>query len=382
MLVFHARHWRNVLLFSRRSEMSRTRRPIVRLSAAVIFLSVLAACGGGSASTSTDSSPDGAGQAGPGQTVGPNYPLTGLPIEDTAAAARPALAAKIDNHPAARPQTGLNKADIIFEENVEALTRFAAVFHSQGSDPVGPLRSGRTQDIDILGSFNEPLFAWSGGNYLVSRAINNSDLVNVGYSASRGKGGYYRAKDKKIPHNLFAKTSNLWTLAPKDAVSPQQQFTYRGNSDAKPTTSTAVDGAKVSMYNVKVYWKWDAATNNFIRFTENLKRELEPHMTDDGQVNTKNILVLYVTYTRSKADRKSPNALTTGKGTGFVMTDGGLIPINWVRPNRLVPFTITDANGAVVRMTPGRTWVELAWKNSLAPVGPGIDPKSVKFPAV
>jgi hypothetical protein len=362
--------------------MSRTRRPIVRLSAAVIFLSVLAACGGGSASTSTDSSPDGAGQAGPGQTVGPNYPLTGLPIEDTAAAARPALAAKIDNHPAARPQTGLNKADIIFEENVEALTRFAAVFHSQGSDPVGPLRSGRTQDIDILGSFNEPLFAWSGGNYLVSRAINNSDLVNVGYSASRGKGGYYRAKDKKIPHNLFAKTSNLWTLAPKDAVSPQQQFTYRGNSDAKPTTSTAVDGAKVSMYNVKVYWKWDAATNNFIRFTENLKRELEPHMTDDGQVNTKNILVLYVTYTRSKADRKSPNALTTGKGTGFVMTDGGLIPINWVRPNRLVPFTITDANGAVVRMTPGRTWVELAWKNSLAPVGPGIDPKSVKFPAV
>jgi hypothetical protein len=181
---------------------------------------------------------------------------------------------------------------------------------------------------------------------------------------------------------LFAKTSNLWTLAPEDAVPPQQQYTYRGSSDAKPATSTAVDGAKVSMYNVKVYWKWDAATNNFVRFTENLKRELEPHMADDGQVNTKNVVVLYVTYVRSKADRKSPNAITVGKGTGFVMTDGGLIPVNWVRPNRLVPFTLTDANGAVVRMTPGRTWVELAWKNSLAPVGPGIDPKTVKFPAV
>jgi hypothetical protein len=277
--------------------------------------------------------------------------LTGLPIEDKAAAARPALVAKIDNHPAARPQTGLNKADIVFEENVEALTRFAAVFHSQGSDPVGPLRSGRTQDIDILGSFNKPLFAWSGGNSRVTRAISKSDLVNVGYSASRGKGGYYRAKDKKIPHNLFAKTSNLWTLAPKDAVSPQQQFTYRGSSDAKPATSVAVDGAKVSMYNVKVYWKWDAATSNFIRFTENLKRELEPHMADDGQVNTKNVVVLYVTYVRSAADRKSPEAVTTGKGTGFVMTDGGLIAVNWERPNRLVPFTLTDTNGAVVRMT-------------------------------
>jgi len=361
--------------------LSRNRRPLIRITTAALVLTVLAACGGGSPSTD-GSTPDGSNVTTPGQGVGLTYPLTGLPIEDTAAAARPALVAKIDNHPAARPQTGLNKADIVFEENVEALTRFAAVFHSQGSDPVGPLRSGRTQDIDILGSFNKPLFAWSGGNSRVTRAINKSDLVNVGYSASRGKGGYYRAKDKKIPHNLFAKTSNLWTLAPTGAVSPQQQLTYRGSSDAKPATSVAVDGAKVSMYNVKVYWKWDAATNNFIRFTENLKRELEPHMADDGQVNTKNVVVLYVTYVRSKADRKSPEAVTTGKGTGFVMTDGGLIAVNWERSNRLVPFTLTDTNGAVVRMTPGRTWVELAWKNSLAPVGPGIDPKTVKFPAV
>jgi hypothetical protein len=361
--------------------LSRNRRPLIRIAAAVLAVSVLAACGGGNSSSDT-TSVDGSNTAVPGQDDGVKYPLTGLPIADKAEAVHPALVAKIDNHPAARPQTGLNKADIVFEENVEALTRFAAVFHSQGSDPVGPLRSGRTQDIDILGSFNKPLFAWSGGNYLVTRAIGKSDLVNVGYSASRGKGGYYRAKDKKIPHNLYAKTSNLWTLAPKDSVSPQQQFTYRGGSDAKPATSTAVDGAKVSMYNVKVYWKWDAATGNFMRFTENLKRELEPHMADDGQVNTKNVVVLYVTYVRSKADSKSPNALTVGKGTGFVMTDGGLIAVNWVRPNRLVPFTLTDANGAVVRMTPGRTWVELAWKNSLAPVGPGIDPKTVKFPAV
>ena len=361
--------------------MTRTHSPLIRFGVFVIALAALAACGGGAASSDNS---QGASDATtiPGQVGSAIYPLLGTPATDAAATTRPALVAKIDNHPAARPQTGLNKADIVFEENVEALTRFAAVFHSQGSDPVGPLRSGRTQDIDILGSFNKPLFGWSGGNSLVTRAVNNSDLVNVGYSASRGKGGYYRAKDRKIPHNLYAKTTNLWTLAPKDAVAPQQQFTYRGNSDAKPATSTAIDGAKVSMYNVKVYWKWDAATGNFMRFSENLKRELEPHMADDGQVNTKNVLVLYVTYVRSKADRKSPNALTTGKGTGFVLTDGGLIPINWVRANRLNPFTITDASGTVVRMTPGRTWVELAWKNSLAPVAPGIDPKTVKFPAV
>jgi hypothetical protein len=216
----------------------------------------------------------------------------------------------------------------------------------------------------------------------VTKAVNASTMVNVGYSASRGKGGYYREKTMKAPHNLYAKTSNLWTLAPAGSSAPMPQFLYRSDSDAKPSTSTAIDGAKVSMYNVRVYWKWDAATGNFLRSAENTKRVLEPHMADDGQVNTKNVVVLYVTYVRSKADRKSPNALTTGKGTGFVMTDGGLIPITWSRANSKVPFTLMDANNQYVRLTPGRTWVELAWKNSLAPVAPGIDPAKVPFPAV
>ena len=352
-----------------------------KLAALVVSAAILAACGGGASGESDSSTPDGA-NGNSNNPAGPTYPLLGLPVTDAAAAARVAIACKIDNHPAARPQSGLNKADIVFEENVESLTRFAAIFQSQGSDPVGPLRSGRTQDIDILGSYNNPLFCWSGGNSRVTRAINSSSLVNVGYSASHGKGGYYRSKDKKIPHNLYAKTSNLWTLAPEGSGPPIPQFTYRSASDAKPATSTSIDGAKISMYNVKVYWKWDAASGNFMRFNENLKREMEPHMADDGQVNTKNVVVLYVTYIRSKADRKSPHAVTTGTGTGYVLTDGGLIEVTWDRKDAKSPFTLTDSAGAVVRMTPGRTWVELAWKKSLAPVGPGVDPSTVKWPAV
>lgn len=357
------------------------KKKLTTVAVALVAASLLAACGGG-ASGNSDSSTPGGSNGDTNTSVGTTYPLLGTPVTDSAAAARVAIACKIDNHPNARPQSGLNKADIVFEENVEGLTRFAAIFHSQGSDPVGPLRSGRTQDIDILGSYNKPLFCWSGGNSRVTRAINSSTLVNVGYSASRGKGGYYRAKDKKIPHNLYAKTSNLWTLAPEGSGPPIPQFTYRGASDAKPATSTAIDGAKISMYNVKVFWKWDAASGNFMRFNENLKREMEPHMADDGQVNAKNVVVLYVTYIRSKADRKSPHAVTTGTGTGFVLTDGGLIEVKWERKDATQPFTLTDSAGAVVRMTPGRTWVELGWKKSLAPVGPGVDPSTVKWPAV
>ena len=205
--------------------MKSSRRIATRFGAGVILFSLIASCGGGGSSTA-DTNSDGT-PVDTTSSLGPVFPLLGTPVTDAAAASRVALAAKIDNHPNARPQAGLNKADIVFEENVESLTRFAAVFQSQGSDPVGPLRSGRTQDIDILGAYNKPLFAWSGGNYRVTKAINASDLVNVGYSASRGKGGYYRAKDKKVPYNLFAKTSDLWKLAPEGSGPPQQQFTYR-----------------------------------------------------------------------------------------------------------------------------------------------------------
>ena len=105
-------------------------------------------------------------------------------------------------------------------------------------------------------------------------------------------------------------------------------------------------------------------------------------MTDDGQVASSNVVVLYVTYVRSKADRKSPEAVTTGTGTGYVLTDGGMIPVTWTRATRNVPFQLLDSAGTAVRLMPGRTWVEVAYKKSLASVDPGVDPSKVVWPAV
>ncbi|NDG10422.1 MAG: DUF3048 domain-containing protein [Actinobacteria bacterium] len=122
------------------SKKSPTSRRIL-IAAGIAGLMVLAACGGGSSESASEDT------LAPTTTVEPEpttttttlppilAPLTGLPVE--AEITRPALVAKIDNHPKARPQWGLNQADIVFEENVEMLTRFAAVFHTNGSDPVG-----------------------------------------------------------------------------------------------------------------------------------------------------------------------------------------------------------------------------------------------------
>jgi len=299
------------------------------------------------------------------EPAGPVYPLTGLPVTDPVAAERPAMVVKIDNNKAARPQSGLNEADIVFEEIVEVQTRFAAVFHSTGSDPVGPIRSGRTQDIDLLGSFDRPLFVWSGGNRNVTRAIEDSDLVdlsaqkNVNYQG----GGFFRYDQRSSPHNLYAQTSMLWTLAPADAVAPPQQFEYLGADDE--AVGDPATGATGDMDGLDVDWVWDAASGLYLRSSAG-----QPHLDaiSGGQVTTANVVVMEVVYRPSPADARSPEAQTIGSGTALVFSGGTVVAGTWTRTDRLSPVVLTDASGETILLTPGRTWVELARAGTFTPV--------------
>jgi len=94
----------------------------------------------------------------------PVWPLTGLPDAKASGPAHPAIVVKMDNSPDARPQTGINEADVVYELLVEGITRYALVFHSNLVDPVGPVRSARSSDIDLVADLSTPLFAWSGAN--------------------------------------------------------------------------------------------------------------------------------------------------------------------------------------------------------------------------
>ncbi len=232
--------------------------------------------------------------------AGPVYPLTGLPVTDPVAAQRPALVVKIDNNSAARPQSGLNEADIVFEEIVEVQTRFAAVFQSQGADPVGPIRSGRTQDIDLLGSFHHPLFTWSGGNKNVTKAIEKSDLVSLSAqkSTAYAGGGFFRSGDRKSPHNLYAQTSKLWALAPSDAAPPPQQFEYR-TADEQPGGDPST-GVRGDMDGLAVGWTYDATTGLYARTSSGVAHG----DALSGQVTTANVVVMSVVYRPSAADAR------------------------------------------------------------------------------
>ena len=283
------------------------------------------------------------------------YPLTGLPITDAAAAARPAIVVKIDNDANARPQSGLNAADIVFEQIIESQTRLVAVFHSQGSDPVGPIRSAREQDVDLVSSLNQPLFVYSGGNPAVTAAVEASDLVDLSAlneSVFSG-GGFYRDDTRVEPFNEYATTSQLWTLAPQGAGPPPPQFRYL--ADGQVAGGYASNGVDVYLEGLLVGWRYDAASGNYLRTADGVA-----HLdASTAQISTRNVIVMVVDYPFSVADARSPIADTIGFGEVWVFSGGNALQGVWTRSDRLSPIELTGPNGPIA-LTPGRTWVELA----------------------
>lgn len=305
----------------------------------------------------------------------PKFPLTGLDIVDPTAADRPAIIVKIDNAPGARPQTGMSKADIVYEENVEQWTRFAAVFHSQGSDPVGPIRSGRTQDINLGTSLDHPLLVWSGGNNTVTSLINKSELVNMSVSAAGPNGGYYRSTDKKAPHNLFTKLTNIWALDEGRGGRPPAQFQYLAKDE--PFSGSPASGVKLKMDGaMKASWIWDATTGSYLR-----NHEDKAHVEADGtRVSTNNVVVIVCDYKTSVADSRSPEAQTTGSGVVWVFSQGKYVQGTWSRADNRSPWVLKDEDGSPIDLSPGRTWVELVREGQAALVAEGADLASVPWP--
>jgi hypothetical protein len=356
-----------------------------KITSIVVAALALAACGGsgksapttiGAESTvpTTGSTPVASPTAAPVSTDGaestttsptvphdPVMPLTGLPISDSALASRPALVVKIDNHPDARPQSGLNQADIVFEENVEQLTRFAAVFQTNSPDPVGPIRSGREQDVQLLGSLNKPIFAWSGGNPGVTTVINGSDFVVANVQTNARKASKSYRSNRAVPHNLYAYGSGLFTMAPAGAGPPPQQFAY-----LEPGATAAGDrsaGVELAMDGVTVKWTFDAKSSTYLRF-QGGKAHNDAAL---GQLSAANVVVLVVDYVQSKIYTPSPIAQTLGTGEAYLFTGGKVLHGTWTRKDRLNPFTLTADDGKPMLLTPGRTWVELARVDSTKP---------------
>lgn len=329
-------------------------RRVVAIGAALV---VLAACGGGdddkeeaAATTSSTAAATTVLTIAPGTA-----PLTGLP-GDPAKLSRPALVVKIDNAPKAHPQAGLNQADIVVEEGVEGgITRFATIFHSGDSDPVGPVRSARTSDIAIASPLNRPLFAYSGTNADFEKLLNAAPIVNVG--PGRFGGGYHRLGGRPAPYNYFSSTGLLFGRAPAGATGPPPQFVYGevAKGDAANGTRIEFRGRVVTIID----WAWDPAGKVWKRSNNG-----KPHVDTVGQqISATNVVVEFVNYKdtgyRDQSGEPVPEAELLGEGEAWVFTNGQVIKGRWQKPTAEAVTKLVDASGQTIRLVPGRTWVEL-----------------------
>lgn len=281
----------------------------------------------------------------------PLAPLTGMAATDANLAVRPALAIKIDNSPPAIPQSGVNSADVVFEIKVEGISRLMAVFQSRDSSKVGPTRSARFSDPDILAVLGQPLFGWSGANEGVLKAVQSSPwIVNVNWGVG-GNDRYFRTKDKPAPHNLFTSTSNLYAMARPEQHAPPQLFDYLAAGEANPGSSP-LQGWSQSVGTTNSQWVFDDAQKQYVRWQYGKVDKT----ADEGQVRADNVVVLQTRYDGRSA---APIALSVGSGAAWVLTNGTVVQGTWTRADRTQRFELRGPNGEPLKLTPGRTWIEL-----------------------
>ena len=286
-------------------------------------------------------------------------PLTGVTRPNVPN--RPALAVKVENLPASRPQTGLSWADIIYEEPVEGgITRFIAVYQCRDAGRIEPVRSARLTDPDILVQFGHPLLGYAGGVGEVVSKVRRAGLIDVNYLSHAAAGAYHRDPSRIAPHNLYTSTRALYRAAPTLEGPPKPIFEY---------SEAPLSGARVHRVHLPfsqasdVYWKWSRSKKMWLRFHGTV-----PHTYSDGtQVSTPNVVVQVVKVVQTSITDangiRSPEVVATGTGKAYVFRDGRVVVGRWSRPTLKDVTKFVDRSGAEIRLTPGTTWVELVPDN-------------------
>jgi hypothetical protein len=282
----------------------------------------------------------------------PDAPLTGLPDPSGTALTRPALTIKVENTPQALPQWGINEADVVYEEIVNGgITRLAAVFNSQAPAKVGPVRSVRPTDTQVVWPLGG-IFAYSGGAPYAVDSIETVPSLTLVNETQAGD-AMFRDNALEAPHNLFAIASSLFTFK-ASPVPPPALFQYR-------TSKERVVGPKVARFVVPfpsiypVTWTWDSATLSWDRTLFGMA-----DITGTGQRESpQNVVVMDVNYVNGIGTENSYADLQ-GSGTADIFTDGREITGTWSRGSSMADvIQYHDAAGATILLTPGQTWVEI-----------------------
>lgn len=282
--------------------------------------------------------------------------LTGFPAGSDITT-RPVVAYKIDNYRRARPHVGLAMADVVIEVNTEYVSRFIALFHSQMPTTVGPVRSARTTDLDLLAAMNRPIFGYSGANPGVSRWLDSA--TDSGVLVARGaqrNGCYSRDSNRPGPHNLFANPQCMVTEVPW-AGPARPMWSIEADWQPDAASRTRSDATfDVAMGGVGVQWSWHAGSSRYLRSQDGAAHLVE----GGGQVTADNVVEVSTVYVPSIVDARSPHAISLGAGNAVVHRDGRATDAVWTRISPSDSYTFRDAvTGTIIPLDVGTTFLEL-----------------------
>jgi len=277
-----------------------------------------------------------------------------------------AVSAKIDNHPDARPQVGLERTDLLFEELVEGgLTRYVGVWQSDIPDLLGPVRSIRPMDPDIISPLGG-IVCYSGGQQRFVALMRSTPVYNAVHGQSDTAATFFRTPDRAAPHNVLVKAKEL-LVEHGDIAAPQQQFAYA--LDAQSSTA-AKEGSPTARIDyvfsaaMRGSWTWDPAKLAFLR-----EQGRGPDLDASGaQLSATNVVVIRVGVVN---DGGVPKTVLGGSGEAWVSSGGATVHATWSKGAAADPIRLVDDRGFSIRLAAGNTWIELVpTSGSVAFVGP------------
>lgn len=278
-------------------------------------------------------------------------PLTGLDITETTARL-PVISSMISNSYDARPQSGLDKAGVVFEAIAEGgITRYLALFQDEQPEMLGPVRSLRPYFIDFARGF-DAYVAHAGGSPRALREaktkLKDHDLDQFRY----GTQAFERVDFRFAPHNLYTSFSGLLSLT----SSGQSEFTSLLRKEpepaAKPNATSITINYSSSTYNTR--WEYDEAANNYLRFLDN-----EPHKDKETgtQLAFDVVVVIKTPYSIYTENGTSYNDVkTTGTGEALIFQDGKATKATWNKKSSAAQYTFTDKNKTQLALNAGRVW--------------------------
>lgn len=271
---------------------------------------------------------------------------------DSGVAAGPVLAVKIDNVRAARPQTGLDAADVVYAEQVEGgLSRLMAVFAGDVPKVIGPVRSARESDLELLRQFDRPTLAFSGAQAKLLPLIGRAPLTAV--RPDDDSAAFFRGTDKRSPHNLYLRPARLRSSAP-DQAGLTTGFRY----GPAPAGGGRPDGSVTVRYPAASFsFEWSADRHRWLVSMDGT----DTVTTDGKRVAPATVVVQHVTIRKSAfhdvLGNNTPYTETVGSGTAEVLRDGKSYDARWKRetPDEGTEFTTPD--GTPLDFAKGQVWV-------------------------